>query len=172
MIAALLANRLIIVALVCSLGSSFATWKVMDWKHGKQLAEIENATWQMQVNNLNAKNEIDLHNNRATLAEAENIELAKQKQKVVTKYLTKEVIKYVKNDDAGKCVLPYEWVRIHDTAARNSITGDADTTTSTNDIAARVTDIDALEVVTDNYQTCNAIRDQLKGLQAWAKSIK
>ncbi len=35
-----------------------------------------------------------------------------------------------------------------------------------------ITDIEALGVVTENYETCNIIRDRLIGLQAWAKSIK
>lgn len=125
-----------------SLVGSATTWQVLDWKHGKQLAEIENATWQMKVSNLNAKNEIDLYNNRVAIAQAENYALAKQKQEVVTKYLTKEVIKYVQADNAGKCDLPNDWVRIHDAAARNSVAGNADTTAGTDDVTTRITDID------------------------------
>ena len=172
MITMLLGNRFLITILLCSLVSAFATYKIFEWKHGKQLAEIENATWQMKVDNLNTKNAIDLYNNRVTIEQEKNYILSQKKQKVVTQYINKEVIKYVQADTTGMCDMPAEWVRLHDIAARNNIAGDADSTAVTNDSAARITDIDALEVVTENYLTCNEVREQLMNLQEWVKKIK
>ena len=165
-------NQFFLVALlISSIASAGATWKILDWKHGKQIAEMENAAWQAQVDNLNQKNAIDLANNQVATAIAEAYELRNKKHEIVTKYINKEVIKYVQSDIAGKCDLPNQWVRLHDSAARNRITGNTDTTTEPNDLSSGVTDVEVLGVVTDNYQSCHKIRNQLIELQEWARNI-
>ena len=164
-------QTLLVMVLISSIASAGATWKILNWKHGKQIAEMENAAWQAQVDNLNQKNAIDLYNNQISESRAEAYELRNKKREVVTKYINKEVIKYVQSDIAGKCDLPNEWVQLHDNAARNSITRNTDTTTEPNDSASGITDIEVLGVVTDNYQSCHQIRDQLIELQDWARGI-
>jgi hypothetical protein len=162
---------LLVTVLIASISSAAATWKVADWKHGKHIAEMENAAWQSHVEALNQKNEIDLFNRQVSAARAEAYELRTRKREVVTRYINKEVIKYVQNDDAGKCVLPDKWVQLHDVAAKNSETGNADAARQPDDTPSRITDIEVLSTVTGNYQSCHKIRDQLIELQQWAKDI-
>jgi len=169
---ALLSNRIFIVALVCSLTSALSTWRVLSWKHGKQLAEIENAALEMKADNAKAKNEIDLRTAEVARLQAKVYELSKQKQKVITKYVNKEKIKYVQTPNAGKCILPPKWVFLHDTAARNNITRSSNTSSKPNDTSTKITDIDALDVVTNNYATCNETRNKLISLQQWAKNLR
>ena len=164
-------QTLLIALLISSAVSAGATWKVLDWKHGKQIAEMENAAWQAQVDNLNQKNAIDLYNNQVSEARAEAYELRNKKREVVTKYINKEVIKYVQSNSAGKCDFPNQWVQLHDNAARNSITGNTDTTAEPDDSSSGITDIEVLGIVTENYQSCHQIRDQLIELQQWARGI-
>ena len=164
-------QTLLIALLISSIASAGATWKVMNWKYGKQIAEMENAAWQAQVSNLNQKNIIDLANNREAIARSEAITLRNRKREVVTKYVNKEVIRYVQSDNAGKCDLPNQWVSVHDYAARNSIARETRTAPEPNDDASGITDIEALGVVTENYQSCHQIRDQLIELQEWARGI-
>jgi hypothetical protein len=166
-------NKVMLLALVLtSITTAAATWKVADWKHGKQLAEMENAAWQAHVESLNQKNEIDLYNQQVTSARAEAYELRTRKREVVTRYINRKVIEYVQNDNAGKCDMPDKWVQLHDDAAKNSDAGHSSAPRQPNDAPSRITDIEVLSTVTGNYQSCHQIRDQLIELQAWASNIK
>lgn len=165
-------NKLLLVAvLASSAASAFATWHILDWKHGKEIAEMQNLAYQAAIQSMNDKNEIDYYNGQVAKAQAEAYEAKNREREVITKYVTKEVIKYVQSDDAGKCDLPDQWVYLHDTAARGSLPRDTDTASEPNGDTGRITDIEVLGVVTENYQSCHKIRDQLIGLQEWAKGI-
>lgn len=84
--------------------------------------------------------------------------------------IQKEVIRYAeKSGSDNSCVLPMRWVQLHNTAARNSMQL-SDAGSGTNATAANTAN--ALEVVTDNYMTCNAIRDQLIQLQQHIRAVQ
>ena len=89
--------------------------------------------------------------------------LRSEKNRVVTK----EVIKYVQSDNF-KHSLNFDWVRIHDAAAKNDSV--QNTAAPFNDSPSGVTDDQALIVITDNYQTCQDIRAQLTELQGWIRA--
>ncbi|MBL4761517.1 MAG: hypothetical protein JKY93_02325 [Gammaproteobacteria bacterium] len=151
--------------------SAGTTWKISAWKYGQQIEAMQNAAWQAHVQALDKKNERELYRRQVAQARTEAYETRRLKQQVVTKYISREIIKYVKNPNAGKCDLPNGWVQPHDAAARNAVPGQSDATGEPDDAPSGITDIEALGVVTENYQTCHLIRDQLIELQLWAKAI-
>lgn len=59
------------------------------------------------------------------------------------------------------------WVSTHDAAARSEEVGSSAATDAT---ASTFTAVEALPTITDNYATCNEIRDELIGLQAWVNN--
>lgn len=93
-----------------------------------------------------------------------------QELNVVERIITKKVIEYVKNPDAGKCNIPGEFVQLHDTAARGGGVSETSEASGAIDAApARITDTEVIVVVTDNYNVCHGIRNQLLSLQDWVK---
>lgn len=86
------------------------------------------------------------------------------------KVITKEVVKYAENPNAGRCVLPADWVRTHDQAA-SGMPDDSEPSSGSNDDPARFTDVDALATVTENYRICVTELDKLKALQSWVNAI-
>lgn len=97
--------------------------------------------------------------------------LRKQKQEVIVKTNTIEVIKYAQSDIA-KCEHSVGWVRIHDNAGTNRVSSDANTATKPDDAASGTTDADSLAVIVENYGACNSIREQLLLLQEWVKAVQ
>lgn len=65
---------------------------------------------------------------RHAIADALNAEKTKARE-VVYKTITKEVDRYVQDPNAGRCKLPDDWVRIHNSAATSASTGLADDST-------------------------------------------
>ncbi|MBL4763517.1 MAG: hypothetical protein JKY93_12575 [Gammaproteobacteria bacterium] len=166
-------NKVLLIALLfSSVASAGGAWKIADWKHGKQIAEMKNAAWQAHVDSLNQKNEIDHGNRQVAKAVAEAYELRNRKREIVTRYINKEVIKYVQSDIAGKCDLPDKWVQLHDDAAKNSNTGHADTSGQLNGPPSRITDIEVLGTASVNYDLYHQVSDQLIEMQKWARGIR
>jgi hypothetical protein len=85
------------------------------------------------------------------------------------KTITKEVPVYVTPAADAACALTRGFVRLHDSAAANVLPGPARATDAE---PARVALSAATEVIADNYTTCNAIRNQLIGLQEWQRNAK
>jgi hypothetical protein len=106
------------------------------------------------------------HSN-AVVTEAVAVDVQRE---IVYKTITKEVIKYVQNPDAGKCVIPVDGVQLHDNAATARMP--TATTITNGSPRPAITDIELLNKVVDNYETCNAIRDRLTALQSWARKPK
>ncbi|MDT8311916.1 MAG: hypothetical protein RQ732_10755 [Methylophaga sp.] len=166
-------NKWLILGAISAISVSFAAaWQVQDWRYGQQIAEMENNAYAKYLQLLNRKNEIDLLTRQRQQVVLEADELRKKQQKIVTRTITKEVIRYVQDPDAGNCRLPDRWVRIHDAAAGGSVDlpGDSTTTTKPDESATKITDIEALGVVTENYGTCQQLRNQLTSLQEWVRS--
>jgi hypothetical protein len=162
-------NKWLILGVISALSVSFASaWQVQGWRYGEKIAEMENQQWQAEIERKQQVVEKQRLQNEIKDLVSQNRALAKQKQKTVTEYVTKEVTKYVQSPDAGKCHFNDEWVRVYDSAAGMSKT---DTTTGTDADTARITDIEVLENATGNYATCHDIRQDLISLQEWVRKI-
>jgi hypothetical protein len=111
-------------------------------------------------------------NQRASAAIAEAEALRNQEREVVTKLITKEVIKYVETDNARECGFTDAGVRLHDAAARGSVPEIPDTASVVDDAAIAATNAEIMLTVTDNYKTCNQTADRLTMLQRWLKGIQ
>lgn len=148
--------------------SAAGAWQVQSWRYGLQIAEIENTQWQTEIQRQQQLVEAHRYQNQVKDLVSQNRQLAEQKQKTVTEYVTKEVTKYVQSPDAGQCHFTDDWVRIYNAAAGMS---KADTAAGTDADAARITDIEVLENATGNYATCNDIRQDLISLQDWVRKI-
>ena len=151
--------------------SAGSTWQIQNWHYGKIIAESKNQQWNNHLQAVNTKIELDREAQAKEQALLELQEVKKKKNKIHTKIVTKEVIKYVQSPSAGKLIIPDEWVRIHDTAAIGPeyLQGEPVAATKPNDSATKITDIETLEIVTNNYSSYHEIYNQLIDLQDWVK---
>lgn len=94
---------------------------VQGWRMGKIMADKENKLWQASLTATQNKIEIDRLNTQREREALEISALRDQKQKVITRTINNEVIKYIEDPDTGKCILPANWVRIHNAAATGHI---------------------------------------------------
>ena len=105
----------------------------------------------------------ELQRNDEISAELKNERIKKNR------VVEKEVIRYVeKTDGDNSCMLPTNWVQLHNAAASNSMPTASDTG-GVNATAASTGR--ALETITDNYISCNDIRYQLLDLQQFIRTI-
>lgn len=159
---------MLIAAVALVVATATATWKTAAWRYGQQITAMENAAYQAQIAAMNSANEINLRNRQLSDAAAELHAIHQQKQKTVTQYINREVIKYVQSPDAGQCQLPDDWVRTYDAAAANMSRSPA-SSGGADDDTTRITDIEVLQNAGDNYGACNQIRQQLIDLQNWVR---
>lgn len=161
--------RSVYIALAVAAISSSATWWIQSQHYGKIIAENENKALNLHIQAVNEKLELDRAYRKNEQIIIELAEVRKEKQKVLTKVINNDVIKYVQSPIAGKCDIPNEWVRIHDAATIGSeyLQGDTSPAAIANAVAPTVTDADAIIVIADNYGTCNEIRNNLIDLQSW-----
>lgn len=82
------------------------------------------------------------------------------------KTITKEVPVYVTSAADAACTLTRGFVRLHDAAATNVLPGPAEPADAG---PAGIALSAATEVVTDNYTTCHATRNQLVKLRDWVR---
>jgi hypothetical protein len=94
---------------------------VQGWRMGKLIAENENKSWQASLAATQNKIEIDRLNTQRERQALEISAIRDQKQKIITRTINNEVIKYIQGPDAGECTLPADWVRIHNAAATGRI---------------------------------------------------
>lgn len=85
-----------------------------------------------------------------------------------TEVIYREKIIYRDNPNAGNCVIPGEWVQIH-----NNSTGMPGVSSATPDIKAEaraeeISDIEVLDIVTANYRMCVEEIAKFDGLWQWA----
>jgi len=103
--------------------------------------------------------------------------LAKVEVKIVTEYVDRiQTIKekeYVYRDKIitvpSKCELSNGWVYLHDASATG---GDAESAGVTDETPSGIKDVEALEIVVENYSIANQNAEQLKSLQAWVREAK
>jgi hypothetical protein len=82
--------------------------------------------------------------------------------------------KYEKNPDAGKCVVPDEFVSVLDATGKDDsdMPEDAGAASTVADGTGRVSDIELLQYSTDVKMMCLKWRDQLIGWQEWSRGIQ
>jgi len=157
--------RLIVCAAAFAAG-----WTASEWRSSAEISELQRM-WQAESVEAHEKanawrQSAQNHSDRAGALLAD-LEAERKKN---AKIITKRVVEYVQSPDAGQCVMPDGWVRIHDAAAAG-VPKDTETASSSNENASAFTDADAIATIASNYDTCNEIRQQLTALQAWAAGI-
>ena len=161
-----------VLALVAaSLISAASGWKVTSWYYQSQISDmlLDAAQAAQEARELNDRIEVMALELSGVVSERDAAR--RQKARDLQRVVVRKVIEYVQNPDIERVHLPPEWVRLHDTAASGRMSEDAGPTGATDDTAEGVTDADAIAVVTDNYGICTDTRNQLIGLQEWAKGI-
>jgi uncharacterized lipoprotein YajG len=162
--------RVGLVALL--LTASFAGgYKVAALKYNLKIESAKAAMLEAAQEQQKLNDAIEEAHHELSDALAKVYELENRKQETVFKEVIKEVVKYVQTDNARECGLSPSGVYIHDTAATGELPEDTDTTTSADDGTIEATNAEIIQVVTDNYTTCNSIRQQLINLQRWAAGI-
>lgn len=100
----------------------------------------------------------------AELAEKELNDILADERVVI-----KEVVKYAESPNAGKCDLPNKWVREFNRSA--GVPKDTAPASRSDDSASGYTDIDALEVTTENNLNHRSCIVRYKRLQDWARGL-
>lgn len=154
-----------------------AGWTVQGWRSDAVIANMQadadKAAKEAQAEAQAKTDRINELQDELAQTVAEKQALESQEAEVLTRTITEKVIEYVQSPDAGNCNLPNQWVRVHDAAARGMPpTEDTEAPGGTNDTASGITDIEALQVATGNYATCNAIATRLRNLQLWARGLQ
>lgn len=90
--------------------------------------------------------------------------IAQTKQKGGT--IVQYVEKYITKETDAKCTIPNNFVILHDSAAHNKV---PDAARAADETASGVTLSTTAKTVTENYNTCNEVREQLVMLQKWIK---
>ncbi|MCX7208203.1 MAG: hypothetical protein NT086_19910 [Proteobacteria bacterium] len=101
----------------------------------------------------------------ATVAAIANANAA-QKQAVIYRTITKEIIKYAENHASGPAWVDPEWVRIHNAAAAPDLAASGDAS----DSSGSATATEAIGIVASNYELCNQYAEQVRGWQGWCRS--
>lgn len=113
----LLLNRYVIFFVVSALISGLAVWRIISWKYEAEIATMQEQAQKQQTMLINKSNELKAKDALIGQKIEEASALKAQKQKVITKTVTQEVIRYAKSPDAGKCHLSDSWVRTINAAA-------------------------------------------------------
>lgn len=100
----------IAAALILVSGIFGAGYWVAQLRYEKQIADIHTSL--AEARSAAVEEGLERH----ALADQLNAEKTK-KREVIYKTITKEVDRYVQNPNAGRCILPDDWVRIHNSAA-------------------------------------------------------
>jgi uncharacterized protein (DUF697 family) len=125
----------VIASIVSALISAGGTWSVLNTRHNLELAKLENVAHNAQIAAMNKSVELERYHAELADTQAKIYEVQNSAREVVTRYVNKEVIKYVQSPDAGKCNLNADWVHTYNAAYSNSIPDNANTTRKSNDTA-------------------------------------
>ena len=99
-------------------------------------------------------------------------EVVKERLNEVNKRVNRGIAKYIedhRNDTPVR--LNDDWVRIHDEAAGAGVPGDTTSPSRSSDAAEPVGDVEALQVITNNYHSCRVYIERLEGWQKWYSSV-
>jgi hypothetical protein len=149
----------LLLGAVVLLGTFTAGYQVASWRLGEQI-EAERAKRYAAV----AKQVVD----SAELAARLDREITAKRERVrtVTRTLIEEVPIYVSEIGNAGCTLPLGFVRLHNLSAAG-LPAIPDRADKSNDAPAGVALDYATAVVVENYGTCNDLREQVIGWQAW-----
>lgn len=92
----------------------------------------------------------------------DRVKIVKEKGDTVVKY----VDRYITEEQDNNCVIGNNVVSLHNAAAENRLPTTAEVTDGT---ASEVKISELTRTVTENYGTCNQIREQVIGLQSWIR---
>lgn len=151
--------RLLAVVALTVAGSVFGFVKGLDYA-GNQADKADRSALQTII-------KIERKQASQVASAAAAHEVKRTETRTIYKTIEKEVIRYVQAS-APACRLTAGWMRLHDAAALSAVPaapGESDAAPSS------VTDLDALGVVTSNYESCNETRQQLIDLQALLREI-
>lgn len=125
--------------------------------------EIERETGRQQIRNQYAALAKGINEKRAAVAPKVEAQVQKEKVRIETVYktITKEVLKYVKNDT---CTLSPGFRVLHDAAANAQLPRDSGIAQ-----AAPVPVADLAETITANYEGCQQNVNLIEGWQKWAE---
>ena len=93
------------------------------------------------------------------------IALTKQKGDTIVKY----VDKYITKEADAKCVIPNNFVVLHNSAVHNQV---PDTSRAADESPSGIALSTTTKTVVENYNTYNEIREQLMSLQKWINEQK
>lgn len=99
------------------------------------------------------------------------VETETAKERVVTKTLIREVIKYVPASADAQCVVPVGFVRLHDQAAAGLLPDPASAAGEPADAPSGVALSAVGATVAENYGACREDAERLKGWQAWYSGV-
>jgi hypothetical protein len=111
------------------------------------------------------------------------VEKVVEKQVLVTKVIVEKYKEQVKKNeeihdqiqsqvttkDDNMCNVPESFVRLHDSAAKNTVPGPSEGTDGT---ASGIALSEVERTIIDNYSTYNKLADQLRALQEWVSEEK
>lgn len=148
----------------------YGGYQVTKWywsgKYNSLILKLEKANSENLANIL----EIERLNRERADAVEQKLLAEKKARDAKEKIITKEVIKYVKDNSNSNCSLDPEWVRISSSATPMPRASEA--SASTDGGESKVYNLgEALEVVTTNYGICQVYVDKLNGWIDWYKSV-
>lgn len=161
--------RLIVAGVVLS-AAFILGWTVQGWRLGEDIADFKRKLAEAYAETLIAEREAEQAQQARSDAIAESILAELAAEAAEARVIEKEVIRYVQVSGAGECNLLDDWVYIHDAAARGA-SAHSDAAGIPDAGAGHFTDIDALTVVTDNYEICRVAIAQVRGWQAWYEEV-
>jgi hypothetical protein len=96
-----------------------------------------------------------------------------RKREVQFRDVIKWRTKYEQNPDAGKCVVPDEFVRVLDTTGQDSsgVSAEAGSPSGVDDTAGRISDIELLQFATDAKMRCLGWRDRVINWQERERAL-
>ncbi len=171
----MLNTKMLLIAAGVSVAVGFsAGWKVANWRADSKIHTMTVSAQEAKDEATRKVADLEEQLRDQTRLEAEIAALRERDQKIVTKYVDREVFVYAQNPDIEHCELSNGFVRIHDTGASGS-TDLPETSGSGSGIDASpsgIEDTEALAVITQNYATCHEIRNQLLSLQGYVSSLQ
>lgn len=139
---------------------------VEHWRSGNTIRDLKLDIASAQMDAEQSARTEEQARQKASDAVADAVLAEMELERATGRVVVKRVIEYVESPDAGQCDMPDGWVQTHDVAAGGA-SSNSGAASGADEAPGRVTDIEALIVVTDNYQMCREAIVQVKGWQKW-----
>lgn len=139
---------------------------VEHWRSGNIIRDLKLDIAEASASADRSAREEEKARQKASNAVADAVLAEMELERATGRVVVKKVIEYVESPDSGQCDMPDGWVQTHDIAA-GAVPGNTGASSGVGEAPGRITDIEALIVVTDNYQVCREAITQVKGWQKW-----